>query len=405
MNVLQVMGSFVPSRFGGTQKFCHSLSKELVKRGHSVTVYASDADVGRARLKNILGTRFVDGIKVHYFRNLSSLLTDKLIIYLPLGIISTARREISNYDVIHLQVFRSVQNIVVHHYARKYNTPYILQPHGSIPRVVEGKRGFKWLLKWLFDAVFGNRILRDASKVLADTEVGVSEAKKAGIEPEKIVLIPLPLDTEEFSQLPPPGQFRKKYGIKEKHVVMFLGRIHWIKGLDFLVESFYELTQLRDDVILALVGPDQGYQATLEELIDKLNLSGRVLFTGFLGGEEKLSALVDADVVVQPSRYEQAAWAPLEAVLCGTPIIVSQNTGSGEDVKRLDAGYLVEYGDKQGLVAAIQKILEDPSEARAKAQKAREFITANLSLTKRAEDYEKLYMECIQENKQLRRRK
>jgi len=274
VNILQVLGGFVPAQFGGTQKFCHGLSKELVKRGHNVTVYATDADIGRSRLRNVRGTEVIDGIKVHYFRNLRGPLTHKLDdyrIYLPLGISSMARGEVGSYDIIHLQVFRSIQNAMVHHYARKHNVPYVLQPHGSIPRVVLGKRGLKWLLKWLFDVAFGYRILRDASRVITDTEVGVNEAKEAGVRQDKIVLKPLPFDTEEFSQLPPSGQFRKKYGINEKHIVMFLGRIYWIKGLDFLVESFYELTQLRDDVILALVGPDKNYQATNARITSSLS--------------------------------------------------------------------------------------------------------------------------------------
>src|SRR4030042_4478797 len=127
---------------------------------------------------------------------------------------------------------------------------------------------------------------------------------------------------------------------------MSLGRIYHIKGLDFLVETFHELAQARQDVVLAICGNDDGYQSRLQKLVTKLGLSNRVIFTGFLAGQDKLAALVDADVVVQPSRYEYAAWAPIEAVLCGTPIIVSRDSGAGEDVSRIDAGYLVDYGNK-----------------------------------------------------------
>jgi len=119
----------------------------------------------------------------------------------------------------------------------------------------------------------------------------------------------------------------------------------------------------------------------------------------FLGGEKKFSALVDADVVVQPSRYEQAAWAPIEAVLCGTPIIVTKHTGAGEDVKRLDAGYLVELGNKKELAETTNRILDNPSEARDKAKMAAKYIRENHSMSKKVEDYEKLYIECVEESK------
>ena len=137
----------------------------------------------------------------------------------------------------------------------------------------------------------------------------------------------------------------------------------------------------------------------LKKLAAALNITDKVLFTGFLGGQDKLAALEDADVMVQPSRYEQAAWAPIEAVLCGTPVIVSRDSGSGEDVSRMDAGYLVNYGNKAEMVQTIQDILGDPVKAGEKVKKAQAYIRANLSLDKKVEEYEKLYQQCIQAGK------
>ena len=308
------------------------------------------------------------------------------------GMVPETKRKLKDFDIIHLHCFRSFQNIVIHHYAKKYGIPYVLDTHGSLPRT-HGDRGFKWLLRWLFDVTFGSRILRDASEVVAETQVGISEYKAFGVNQDKIVLIPPPFATEKFSQLPSSGLFRQKYNIKDKPIVLFLGRIHWIKGLDFLVESFYELAKSRSDVILVIVGNDDGYKSTLDKLIKELDLSDNVLFTGFLDGVAKLSALVDANVVVQTSVYEQGAWAPFEAVLCNTPIIVSSNSGAGEDVKKIDAGYLVEYGNKSELRDIMRYVLDNRAEAQEKTQKAKEYIKSNLSLDKGIEKYEKLYKE------------
>ena len=162
--------------------------------------------------------------------------------------------------------------------------------------------------------------------------------------------------------------------------------------------------QLREDVILAIVGSDDGYQAKLEKRINKLFLSDKVMFTGFLNGQDKLAALVDADVVVQPSRYEQAAWAPIEAVLCGTPVIVSEGSGSGEDVSRMEAGYLVEYDNKSQMVETIQTILNNPQEAETMVNKAQAHIRKSLVLSEKVKDYENLYIECIEQSKPFRRK-
>ena len=367
---------------GGTVALVAQLSSALIRRGHEVMIYTSDLKVDMEYINSMRG------IKVCPFHCWSSLGA----FYITPGMIKDAKRKIKEFDIIHMHCHRSFQNIIIHHYAQKFGIPYVFDTHGSTPRTFGKKR-----LKWLFDIAFGNRILRDASKCIAETGVGVKEYKELGASHDKIVLITPPFPIEDFSQLPPASIFRRRYNIKEMHIILFLGRIHEIKGIDFLVESFFELTKDRDDVILAIVGPDDGYKSTLEELIDKLNLANKVLFTGFLSGNDKLSALVDATLLVQTSRYEQGAWAPFEAILCNTPIIVSSNSGAGEDVRRIDAGYLVEWGNKKELKDAMQKILGAPTEAMVKTQKAKEYIIKNLSMEKNVEKYEKVYMDCIKE--------
>jgi len=394
MRILQAFDIFSPHT-NGTVKLLYQLSKALMQRGHEVAVYTSDFKFDQEYTNSLQGAR------VYPFH----LCFDSFALYLTPGIVVEAKRKLKDFDIIHLHSCRSFQNIVIHHYAKKYSVPYVVDAHGSTPRRAGGKRGLKWLLRWLFDVTFGCDILRDASRVIAETEVGVNEYKELGVSQNKIVLLPPPFDIEQFSKLPPAGVFRSKYNLEDMHIILFLGRIHWIKGIDFLVESFYELTRYRNDSVLVIVGYDDGYKSTLEKLINKLNLSSRVLFTGFLNGEEKLSALVDADLFVQPSRYEQGAWAPLEAILCNTPIIVTKHTGSGEDVRKIDAGYLVEFGNKSDLRDKMQYILDNQKEASIKTKKAKEHIKMNRSMVKRIVEYEKLYAKCIEENTRILVRK
>ena len=383
MRILHIY-NFLSPNTNGAITLIRQLSRALARKGHEVGIFTSDFEMSK---------EYIDSLyPVKIYAHPSWLNLRGLYLYLSPSIISEAKRIVKDFDVLHLHCFRSVQNIVMHHYAKKYGVPYVLDTHGSLPRT-HGESSFKWLLRWLFDVAFGYRLLRDASKVIAETEVGVNEYKEFGVNQDKIALIPPPFPIEEFSQLPPLGLFRQKYNIKDKHIIMFLGRIHWIKGLDFLVESFSQLAQYRSDTILVIVGNDDGYKSNLDKLIDKLDLSDRVLFTGFLGGDEKLSALVDADVVVQTSVYEQGAWAPFEAILCNTPIIVSNNSGAGEDVKKIDAGYLVGYNNKNQLRDMMQYVLDNPTEAQKKTQKAKEYIKSALSLDKGIEKYEKLYKE------------
>ena len=383
MKILHVYLFFSLKHAGGTVDLIYKLARAQTRSGHEVTIYTGDYKFDKEYADSL------EGVKVVPFRSWLN-----FGFYLMPDMVKKVKRKLQGFDIIHLHCYRSFQNMVIHHYAQKYGIPYVVDAHGSVPRYSRKRR-----IKQLFDFTFGYRILRDASRCIGETEVGVNEYKEYDVNPDKIVLLPPPYSTEEFSQLPPHGQFRHQFNIKEKHIVLFVGRINRIKGVDFLVESFYDLTQCRNDVILVMVGSDDGYKSTLEDLINKLNLSNKVLFTGFVSEEEKLSALVDANVFVQVSRHEQGAWAPIEAVLCNTPIIVSRDTGAGEDVKKIDAGYLVEFGNKKELCDIIRKILDDPAEAATKTQKAKDYIETHLSMAKRVVEYEELYAKCIEESK------
>ncbi|MFC2001730.1 glycosyltransferase family 4 protein [Chloroflexota bacterium] len=388
MRILQVTSFFSPSRGGGGIAVAYQLSKSLAQRGHEVTVYTSDFELDQEYINTIQS----HGVRVNTFRSWLNLVT----LHITPGMIKELKKQLGEYDIIHFHNTRTFQNIVLSNYAKAYGIPYIIDAHGL--NTVVGRR----ILKWFFDSAFGDKILKNASRVIAETELGVNEYRDFGIDEHRIIRLFPPVDTEQFSKLPTPGLFRDKFNIKEKHIIMYLGRIHQGKGLGFIVESFYQLAQQNSDVFLVIVGSDDGYQVALANEINNLKLSDRTLFTGFLAGEEKLSALVDADVMVVPSKYEQGlAWASLEAVMCDTPIIVSKDTGAGEDVVRMGGGYLVEYGDKKELANTIQWILNNPVEATSNTEKAKEYIKANLSISKKIEDYEKIYLECIAESQGL----
>jgi glycosyltransferase involved in cell wall biosynthesis len=386
MKILQVFDVFSPYE-SGTGVLLYQLSKALAERGHKVTIICGDWKIDRSYNNSL------KGVEVLPFR----------IRYKPLGfpimpsMVGWVRDNLKQFDIIHQHSYRNFANIVIQHYANKYHIPYILDMHGSFPRI--GKQS----LKMIFDICIGNSVVKDSCKVVAETNVNIKDYLNGNIPLGKIVLLPPPpCDVELFNKLPEAGLFRKKYGLDKKQLVIFLGRIHWVKGLDFLVETFSELARDRDDVMLVIVGNDDGYKTTLDTMIDKYNLSDKVLFTGYLGGNDKLSALRDADVFVQPSRFESGVGAPIEAVLCGTPIIVTKHTGSGEDVASMNVGYLFEFGNKDDLKTKIQFVLNNSSETKAKTLQAQGYIRSHLSMTQKVKEYESLYEVCLEYSRRTR---
>ncbi len=342
MKILQIIPYFTVIR-GGDVAVAYNLSGHLVKRGHDVTILTTDFEFDKEYAKTIEK----EGVKVIPFHCINIVL-----FLISPSMKKWLKRNIKNFDIIHLHDFRSYQNYIAHYYAKKHMIPYVLQAHGSLPRIIEKQK-----LKKLYDRILGYRLLKDASKVIALTKTEAEQYKEMGVDKAKIINVPNGINLLEYGKLPEKGGFRRKYEIKDdEKIVLYIGRLHKTKGIDLLGEAFSEVSKELDNVILVLGGPDDGYRSALEELIKALKVDDKVLFTGFVTPEEKKAVLVDADVFVLPS-FLGFPVTFLEACACGTPIITTNN-GDTLDWIHGKVGYVVEY-DKDQLRDAIYKVLSD----------------------------------------------
>ncbi len=387
MKILQITPTFIPSRFGGVSLF-YNLSRNLVKRGHEVVVYTTDIRDRYSRLSDIQGGRDIDGIKVYYFRNISNSLATRYRLAVPKGMYGAVREQINNFDIIHLHNVRAFQNIIVHHYARKYNIPYVLQARGSLITFF-----YKGWQKKIFDVIWGHRILKDAAKLVALTPIEAEQYRSMGISEGKIEIIPNGIELSEFENLPERGKFRRKYGLSDdQRIILYLGRIHKIKGLDLLVRASSDLSRFLNNIKLVIAGPDDGYLSSLRKLIADLGISNEVLFTGHLCGEDKVAAYVDADVFVLPSTYEIFGNVVLEACACGTPVIVTDRCGIANAVDG-QAGLVVPY-DKDQLRDALSHVLGDEKMRLQFGEKGKLLVRENFNWEKIVERIEDIYKRC-----------
>ena len=382
MNILEVNHAFLQKHSaGGSTEIMYCLSKELAERGHDVTLYTSDYKSDKARIESLQQFN-VEVFNFKVWLNLAGL-------YLTPNMLKIAVK-VKHFDVIHMHNYRTFQNIVVAHYAKKYNIPYVLQAEGSVITFFQ-----KGVLKKVFDMVWGHRMLKGATKVVASSRMEASEYKSVGISEDKIVIVPFGIDLTEFEVLPESGLFKRKYGITDNQkIILYLGRIHKIKGLDLLLEAFIDVSRNLNDVKLIIVGPDDGYLYTMKRLIADLGISSNVLFTGPLYGQEKLKAYVDADVYVLPSFHEDFGLTVLEAIACGTPVIVTDRCGTA-DVVDGQAGLVVPR-DKGQLSSAILNILSDERLRRRFGEGGRKLARGELGWDKVILDVEKIYLSVIE---------
>lgn len=386
MKILQVIPYFFLSWAGGRPvELIYNLSKSLLDRGHQITVYTTDAFNAKRRFGFRTELLNLEGIKVYEFRSLSGKLIGGHHIYFSPAMIPAMSREIGGFDVVHLHEYRTFQNILAHHYARKHGVPYVLQAHGSLPRIIS-KKG----LKQTYDRLWGYRLLKDASRVIAVTGAEAEQYKGFGVSEPKIEVIPHGLDLSLFDNLPEKGEFRTKYGYSaQEKIILYLGRIHEIKGLDLLAKAFTDICKDVNDVKLVIVGPDDGYLPTLKKLVSALGINNRTLFTGPLYGREKLAAYVDADVYVLSSYYEIFSITVLEALACGTPVIVTDRCGLAEVVDG-QAGIVVSP-DKDKLSSALMSLLTESGQRQEFGERGKSLVREKFDWKIIAGRLEKVY--------------
>jgi len=381
MKILMVIPFFTPSR-GGSVEVASSISRILAYRGHDITVVTTTFEANETYIDSLTSKK----MKILTFKPNFNY---GLFIFTP-SMGEWLTNNIRDYDIIHMHNFRSYQNAISHSIAVKNGIPYVVQAHGDIPPIGSTT------LKRIFDFAWGNSILKNAVGAIAINSSEARDYLQRGIPKERISIIPNSIDASQFSDLPKRGEFRKKYNIDNSDkLALYIGRIHKIKGLDNLLKSISILYKQAEDIKVAIVGPDDGYKSHIIKSIDKWGIRDRVIFTGPLFGKEKLEAFVDADVFLLLSSYEIFGLVAFEALMCGTPTIVSDRCGCAEYLKLYECGLVAEYGNIDDLNKKIKYILNNPNAAKSMAFKGRDIIEKRYTIDNMILNVESLYESCI----------
>lgn len=357
MRIMHVIMSFHPdSVFSGPKYDVYAYSKGLLQRGHHVTVCSSDRLDPQTRISGGGAMRhgFVlsswDGIDVVFFGSLhpgyggyGTVVSTSLITYL--------HREICGYDVVHIHGTRHFFGAVTALMARAHQVPYVIQPHNTLEARLR-----RIALKKVFDRLLRDSILRHASAIIALTPDEKEECLRLFNEDiDKVFVVPSLMPTVPLSA---KGGFRKEYGIAgDQFLILYLGRVYEGKGIEHVIQALSLLGI--DSIRLAIVGPDRGYRAHLEAIVEDCGLNQQVLFTGPIYGDAKFAAYEDADIFVLPSMFDQLPVSVLEASVCMRPSIISDRCGMTKMVTETQAGLVVPYGSPQALAESIRALYEN----------------------------------------------
>jgi len=358
---------------GGVEWYILNLSRELVKLGVEVHIFTTDEGADR---EPPFPPQELGAIEIHRFRA-------SLNWSYRLKVWSGLRDELMRdmFDLIHLFDYPQYHTITGTRAAKRLGRPSLItifDVHSMVPRPL-----YKQVPMNLFENILAGRVLNSASGVLVRAPQLIGRLEQIGVDPSKMTVTPSGVRRDELVRV--SGQeFREKYSTGG-HVILYLGRLHPMKGPQYLIRALPEILGRIPDTTLVLVGPDdQGYRSYLEKIADDLNVSRNVRFTGPIYRiEEKLQAYAACDVFCLPSGYEGTSQSIFQAMAQGKPVVASNTGGIPFQVNHGVEGFLSPYGDPVAISDSILVLLKDPNLARkmgdAARQRAKDFCYDRLA--------------------------
>lgn len=253
-------------------------------------------------------------------------------------------------EILHNHSLWMMPNVYPGKVARNHNIPLVISPRGTLSEWAMSS-GSK--IKSLFWPFLQKPVLDSTTCFHATAYSEYEDIRRLGFK-QPVVIIPNGID------IPSQKYQETLTNAKEYRTLLFLGRIHPIKGVDILLKAWDAISPRFPDWRLQIVGPDNsGYLPQMQLLASQLGLE-RVEFSGPLLGNEKVKAYQKADLFVLPTHSENFGVTVAESLAVGTPAIVSKGA-PWEGLKTRLAGWWIDLG-VDPLVACLEEALSSSNE-------------------------------------------
>ncbi len=219
-------------------------------------------------------------------------------------------------------------------------------------------------LKWLDEKL--PLYCERSDVIITISEFSKKEIEKyLGIDSNKIHVVPCGVDCKKYNGRIRAEQIdaiRRKYGI-ENDYILYMGTLEPRKNIALLIEAYHFLTEQKDDLPTLVIAGKRGwmYEQLFQMVLD-FGLKDQIVFTGYIEDADSAALMSGAMLFVFPSLYEGFGIPPLEAMACGTPVIVSDAEALLETVG--EAARSFRCGDSVDLSSRISQLLEEKEERR-----------------------------------------
>jgi D-inositol-3-phosphate glycosyltransferase len=369
---------------GGMNVYVRDLSRELGRRGIAVDCFTRSQNPNLPSISTKLGPNgrvihLPAGPEAPYDKNL---IADHLPEFTQ-GVLDFARREGLHYEVIHSHYWLS--GLAARNLARAWDAPIVHMFHtlGQMKNSVAASPQ-----EWETE-----RRIRGEEEVMAiaDRLVAATPLERAqmvwlyGADAAKIDVVPCGVDLDLFAPIP-QDEAKQVLGLPpERCVILFVGRIEPLKGIDTLLRAIAllapEMPCWRDELSVVIIGgaPGAGIDQVnaelerLERLRAELGIEDLVTFQGAQDQDTLVYYYSAAEMTVMPSHYESFGMVALESMACGTPVVASRVGGLAFNVQDGRTGFLIPDGDAELLASRMRLLLQDRELRETLGQQAREW--------------------------------
>ena len=223
-------------------------------------------------------------------------------------------------DVVHQHGLWTAQSNITR-ILRARGKPTVVAVHGALAPYARRLSPWK---KRLALAAFERRNLRLASCLHATSEQELRDIREFGLR-EPVAVVPNALLMSWQTTSVDPESLKRRWGVEQgARIMLFLSRVHPIKGLPMLIDAIAANRDRLRDWRVVVAGPDaNGHRNQIEAHAASAGLSDMVRFAGIVGDHEKRSVFAAADLFVLPTHTENFGIVVAEALSCGVPVITT----------------------------------------------------------------------------------
>ena len=297
------------------------MKKNIVQIVPDISFEASGPSYSVRRLSEEMHLRFNATLAILKFQNVKKIKVRLKVFPISFGPKRLGRSKLmyqwlskcaknNEFDLIHNNGLWMMPTLYSGLISKRFNIPLVMSPRGALSKKAFSSGSFIKVLFWFFQ----KNALHQSACFHATSFQEYEDIRRFGFS-QPVAIIPNGIDIKKIN--------KSKDSNSNKKTLLFIGRIHPIKGLEILLNAWQKVQDQFPEWSLKIAGPDSKFLVKLVDLSANLKLE-RVNFVGPLYGDKKWEAYQDSDIFVLPTYSENFGMTVAESLSVGTPVIVSK---------------------------------------------------------------------------------